>query len=198
MNKKKTALIIFLSFAGIWILLDVFFFICFNNRRISYIQLQNYMATGVQGEVTYHLQELNIPKNSDAIINGEIRFEGHSRIVSYLLVYQNEYLKEDFLITSNQNYDNETRCYWAAKISNNEVTEAWYSIRPLSEKDIRPLSFDEQKEQFKFATILTNPKRFLRAKGWYSSEELIGYSNRIFENQLNTPSKPVSESEASN
>ena len=51
------------------------------------------MATGVQGEVTYHLQELNIPKNSDAIINGEIRFEGHSRIVSYLLVYQNEYLK---------------------------------------------------------------------------------------------------------
>jgi len=96
MKKKKIICVILLSSAIIWLLLDGFFYLNFGNTRTSTIHARNSDATVVQFELTHHIQELNIPKDSDAVINGEIVNSGQT--LHYLRVYQNEYLKEELLL----------------------------------------------------------------------------------------------------
>ena len=181
MKKKKIICVILLSAAIIWLLLDGIFYLNYGNTRSSTIHARNSDATVVQFELTDHIQELNIPKDSDAVIKGEIVNSGQT--LHYLRVCQNDYLKEDLLLADGS-YSPENLFYFAARISGGAVTEAWYSSKPLSEQDLRPLTFEEQTEQFRFVTLLTNPGLFLQSKGWYASGDLIGYSNKVIEGNM--------------
>lgn len=173
MKRKKAICIVILAVGFFWSFFDCLAYLNFSNFCISDVNKRNYELRDVIYELLRHAEMLNIPKNADIVLEGEFVDSGYS---TYFLVYQNAYLEDDLLLSGNPPADSVQRNYWAVKVGDSAIKEAWYGEKPLTEESMRPYTLEEQRAQIRFSTFLTNPLGHLpNLWHWYDDDDMIGY-----------------------
>ena len=188
MAKKKPYIRLALSIVIGLIVIYLFFtggnYLRYSSYSISKVQGRNYDALCIQSKVNEHLAALNLPKAVDTIVTGEIRTDyTKNDYTDYMLAYPNELLHDETLLIGTEQDLSEPTAYWAARITNGVVSEAWYAVRPIQTDEIRQYDEKEQRERVEFVTLLTAPRKFFR-QGWFYDYNLIGYSNKIIEGNM--------------
>ena len=172
MKRRKILLALLLMMGIVNILLTGLYYLRFDSQQLSRIRTRNYQATIIQYEISEHIDKLDFPELTNIIITGEIKNDFCE--VDYMVVYPNSYSDKELWLIGDDQYASDSSAYWAARISNGVVSEAWYAKEPLQEEEIHSYTVDEQIERVEFVTLLTDPQKFLR-QPWYYDMELIGY-----------------------
>ena len=172
MKLKKICCIAFLGLTGINLLLTLFYDLRFDSVALSRVRVRNHQAAIIWYEVSENIDLSAFPEHTDILLTGEIKNDNYE--VDYMLIYPNVCSEQPCMLIGDDPQDAAPSAYWAAKISGGEVTEAWYSKKPLPEEAIRPYEGAQQADQVEFVTLFTSPRKFLQ-QPWYYDLELIGY-----------------------
>lgn len=92
-----------------------------------------------------------ITENYDSLSADEYYFYGENGLL-YLLIYPNEIRNEEHFVYGDAKAEHHS--YWAVRVYDGSVVEAWYSDSKLTPELLRPYTKDEQMEQcyFKFGS----------------------------------------------
>ncbi|HRR75188.1 MAG TPA: hypothetical protein P5191_00025 [Ruminococcus sp.] len=152
MNKDKTGKKKTSNITRIFILLFLFFIfsiLVFGACIIDQIKTDSLKSINERAAYNYRFfndnkefvfNKLNIPDTGTYYITGEEQAD-------YYLVYKNEFIDNDVSFSKDKNG---VTGYWAIKVADNNVCEAWWSSHKLSEDELVPYDFKKQKRKQKF------------------------------------------------
>lgn len=148
-------------------------FLAFDNGRYTHSVRMNGMAERVGMEIDYLLEKdfICFPKNKTIILAGNC-FEDRNWNWN-ILIYANEYLNEDTII-GDYDQNGYNLYYWALKIENREISEAWISKSEIKESDLHTYTQEEQYEHMYFVIPILSPAKF-RRYGYIDDSEVYGY-----------------------
>lgn len=178
-NKKPVRIISVVVFVllGLYIFLTGVYNLRFQSGYdSSRVRIQDFNAANIQHTLSEYVDILNIPKDAEIIITGEVKKDKYGDLV-YILAYANSIVPQNTMLSGNVDKKLKPTAYWAAKISNGIVTEAWYAVRPILNEEIHPYTDAEQLKKVEFVTLLTAPSKFIR-QPWLYDRDLIGYSDK--------------------
>lgn len=131
----------------LFILLCVILWIVYASYRqssSSFVSGKNATAQQAYNNINLGYQEYfesnNLPVDGTYYLFGEC-----SQNLCYT-VYANEIIKNNSVIYGNES-DGSIDSYWAIKIENSKLQEAWISSHPLNEEFLKPYTEAEQLEQ---------------------------------------------------
>ena len=149
------------------------YYILLNTHRNDIIHSKNGLAYQITRYVHVYLDEyckengIEYPEKNSYILYGETM--GY---FDKITVYAGDFFGEDadiFKIRSDK-LSSET-FYFAILVDDGQFSESWFSNNKLSEKDLRPYTFEEQKKQAKFSLFNGFRPQTENIIGYYKFEE---------------------------
>ena len=190
-EKEKSAakrimkgLIIFLCFCLFafgflrYILLDTY--------RANIIWGRNGAARAIVKSVNTYLEEycnengIAYPEKSSYYIWGEL-----NGVSGSITVYAGEFFPEDTdILVMKGEVPPFNQCYWVIIVDDGQFSESWFSNNKLSEKDLRPYTFKEQKKQARFSLFNGFRPQTENIIGYYKFEKGNFISDKYERNLL--------------
>lgn len=163
MKTNKILKIIVIIILSMTILSISFLAILFGRQNIGKITFMNSEA---KLNYKYLVSDfINLKKAAAFPEHDEYYLFGEQYNNDFYLAYAGEILEKDTLLYGEKRVN--PNAYWAIKINDGVIISSWISYSPLSEIQLVPYSFDEQKKQVK----IFEKNRGNRIIGYYSVEE---------------------------
>lgn len=179
-NIKKSAKV-FISIVLGWMLIlsagAGVAYLDYNHLTNAHLGFLNNSAAQIGFSVQGAIEDgMDFPRDKTIIITGKCKD------ASNMTAFANEYLKADTVILDLHSKADKGRYYWAVKLVDGKVSEAWFCQKEINEAELRSYNDQERRDQMKLLIPLFSPGKFFKY-GYIDDSEVYGY-HRFNDNKL--------------
>lgn len=141
----------------------------YNHLTNAHLSFLNNSAVQIGFSVQGAIEDgMNFPNDETIVITGKCKNALN------MIAFANEYLKEDTVIMDWDSKAKKGKYYWAVKVVDGKVYEAWFGKKEIHESDMRKYGDKERRDQIKLLIPLFSPGKFFKY-GYIDDSEVYGY-----------------------
>lgn len=140
----------------------------YSSYSYGHIAYKNEAAIKTAYFLSSALCTLDLPSDKEITLRGE--YQGRQQC--QLIIYSNEYISSDMVVTEFPK--DEYEGYWIAKVRNSIVLELWYNDIEISDSQLKEYSINEQEKLTSFVNPFLHPILF-HNEGFINDSLALGY-----------------------